>query len=291
MWISAMQALMVDKRLLYTALLGVVALLIGGFLFLETQKTTNSELFIDMIDMVRIDGGDFMMGSETGQPDEKPVHSVRVNPFYIGRTEVTLAQWQRFIDDTGYVTLAEKGHGGLVRTKKGLEYKRDANWKNSYSIQTDNHPVVLVDWHDADAFCKWLSNKTGLSYRLPTEAEWEFACRGGTTGDYYADLDSIAWYEYNSNGSSHPVGEKQPNAYGLYDMLGNVWEWCRDRYDKDFYSSGPAIDPKGPGAGKQRINRGGSWCSKPHRVRVSFRKHNPPGFRFYRLGFRVARSA
>lgn len=296
-----MPTLKVDKRLLYAAaiIISVIAIS-GGFLLFNNRSYRTDRTYwsdrtdrtgsIEMIDMVRIEGGEFMMGSETGEPDEKPVHRVGVNTFYLGRTEVTAAQWQKFVDDTGYVTMAEKGHGGLVRTGKGLEYKRDAHWKNPYMAQTGNHPVVLVDWHDARAFCKWLSDKTGRPYRLPTEAEWEFACRGGTTGDYYGNLDSIAWYEYNSGGGTHRVGEKQPNAYGLYDMPGNVWEWCGDRYDKNYYSYSPEVDPKGPSTGKHRVSRGGSWCSKPPRVRVSFRKHDPPGFRFYRLGFRVARS-
>ena len=246
---------------------------------------------LPMIDMVQIPGGEFMMGSEKGALDERPVHHVRVNSFYLGRTEVTVAQWRTFVKETSYVTQAEQRRGGMVRGDKGREVKRDANWKNPYLVQTDDHPVVLVSWKDAQEFCRWLSKKTGLAYRLPTEAEWEYACRAGSNDDYYGDLDKIAWYEYNSDGRTHPVGNKNPNAFGLYDMLGNVWEWCQDRYDKNYYGTSPGVNPTGSSQGSYRICRGGSWCSKPPRARAAFRRHEPVFFRFYRLGFRLARDA
>jgi thiamine biosynthesis lipoprotein len=242
------------------------------------------------IDMVRIPAGEFMMGSEKGAPDELPLHKIRVNGFYLGRTEVTVGQWRIFARESGYVTQAELRRGGMVRGEKGREVKQDANWRNPYQVQTDEHPVVLLSWKDAQAFCQWLSKKTGLNYRLPTEAEWEYACRAGSNDERYGDLDSIAWYEYNADGHTHPVGGKQPNSFGLYDMLGNVWEWCQDRYDKNYYKVSPGTDPTGPATGGHRISRGGSWCSKPPRVRTPFRRHDPYFYRFYRLGFRLARS-
>jgi formylglycine-generating enzyme required for sulfatase activity len=242
------------------------------------------------VDMVCIPGGEFMTGSETGAPDELPVHRVRVHTFYMGRTEVTVAQWRSFVQDTGYTGRVGRTRGGLVRTAGGLKHMPDADWKNPYLVQADDHPVVLVSWNDARAFCRWLSKKTGLDFRLPTEVEWEFACRAGGQEERYGDLDDIAWYEYNSQGRTHPVGGKRPNAYGLYDMLGNVWEWCGDRYDKNYYRAGPGTNPAGPGFGLHRVSRGGSWCSKPPRVRAAFRRHDHPDFRFYRLGFRLART-
>jgi len=243
------------------------------------------------IDMVRIPGGEFMMGSETGKTDQRPVHRVRVDTFYLGRTEVTVAQWRRFVRESGYVSRAEQGRGGLVRTAEGLKIKPDANWKNPYFTQADNHPVVLVSWKDARAFCRWLSKKTGQDYHLPTEAEWEYACRGGGQGEYGGDLDTIAWYEYNSGGRTHPVGSKRPNGFGLYDLLGNVWEWCSDRYGKNYYRISPGSNPSGPSMGLHRVSRGGSWCSKPPRVTAAFRRHDSLNFCFYRLGFRLARTA
>ncbi len=246
---------------------------------------------IPAIDMVLIPGGEFMMGSESGDEHEKPVHHVRVDPFYLGRTEVTVAQWHMFTDDTGYVSYAEKRFNGVVRYNDRIQTKPDANWKHTYTEQGDKYPVVLVNWKDAMAFCRWLSKRTGMDYRLPREAEWEFACRAGTTGDYYGNLDSIAWYEYNSDGHPHPVGKKLPNAFGLYDMTGNVWEWCSDSYDKNYYNVSPRTNPMGSSVGHERVSRGGSWCSKPPRARSSFRRHDLANYCFYRIGFRIARSA
>ena len=268
----------------------LIPALVGSIFFFSACKKGGK---IPVIDMVSIEGGEFMMGSANGASDEQPVHLVRVDGFYLGRTEVTVSQWEQFITDTGYITDAEKLHNGLVKLNNKQKRRADANWKNPYLIQNGEHPVVLVSWRDARAFCRWLEKKTGIPYRLPTEAEWEFACRGGTggdCGDYYGDLDAIAWYETNSNGVTHPVGQKQPNSLGLYDMLGNVWEWCQDCYDKNYYSVSPALNPPGAGSGNFRVSRGGSWCSKPERLRASFRKHDAPVFCFYRQGFRVARS-
>lgn len=268
-----------------------VLVLILGFLFTAVLPGKSGEdEALPGIDMVRIPGGEFMMGSETGEPDQRPRHHVRVDTFYLGRTEVTVAQWRSFARESGCVSWAEQAHGGLVRTPKGLKIKPDANWKNPYIPQDDNHPVVLVTWKDAQVFCRWLSKKTGQGYRLPTEAEWEYACRGGQ-GEYGGDLDAIAWYEYNSGGKTHPVGSKQPNSFGLYDMLGNAWEWCSDRYSRNYYRASPGSNPSGPSVGPHRVSRGGSWCSKPPRANAAFRKHDLPNFCFYRLGFRLARTA
>jgi len=268
-----------------------VLVLILGILFASVLPGMWGESeVLPGIDMVRIPGGEFMMGSETGEPDQRPRHRVHVDTFYLGRTEVTVAQWRSFARESGYVSWAEQGHGGLVRTSQGLKIKPDANWKNPYILQDDNHPVVLVSWKDAQVFCRWLSKKTGQDYRLPTEAEWEYACRGGQ-GEFGDDLDTIAWYEYNSGGRTHPVGNKRPNSFGLYDMLGNAWEWCSDRYSKNYYHVSPSSNPSGPSVGPHRVSRGGSWCSKPPRANAAFRKHDAPNFRFYRQGFRLARSA
>ena len=266
--------------------------LIPGILFtVGLLCTCRKDKSLPGIDMVRIPGGEFMMGSETGQSNQRPRHRVRVDTFYMGRTEVTVAQWRRFARESGYVSRAEQGWGGLIRTPKGLKIMPDANWKNPYIPQEDNHPVVLVSWKDARAFCQWLSKKTGQKYRLPTEAEWEYAYRGGSQDEYSGDLDTTAWYEYNSGGRTHPVGTKRPNSFGLYDMLGNVWEWCSDRYGKKYYRVSPGSNPSGPSVGLHRVSRGGSWCSKPPRATPAFRRHDSPHFRFYRLGFRLARTA
>jgi formylglycine-generating enzyme required for sulfatase activity len=174
--------------------------------------------------------------------------------------------------------------------------------------------VESVSWLDAINFCNALSRKEGLTpfyrvqgetavvpdwngpgYRLPTEAEWEYACRAGSTtrysfGDDAADLGAFAWYDGNSDGKTHPVGQKRPNAWGLYDMHGNVWEWCWDAYEADYYSKKPpAADPLGPSQAASRVSRGGGWNFSPQNCRSAHRSGGEPGFRGNFLGFRVAR--
>lgn len=258
----------------------------------KTQQGASTSIFnnndID-IEMVYIPPGTFMMGSATGTADEKPVHQVSIKAFYLSRTEITVNQWRFFVKESGYLTEAEKNGGGLIRWNNKLQIKKDASWQNPYLKQTENHPVVLISWNDAQAFCYWLSHKTGEYYCLPTEAEWEYACRAGSHEECYGNLDEISWYEYNSGGNTHPVATKKPNRFGLYDMLGNVWEWCQDYYGAHYYSESPVRNPTGPETGTERISRGGTWCSQPSRIRAAFRRHDSAHFRFYRLGFRVAR--
>lgn len=168
---------------------------------------------------------------------------------------------------------------------------------NQSSFNGDTKPAVNISWHDAISFCNLISQKTGLKkcysiskdgnniicdweadgYRLPTEAEWQYACKAGTTGYRYGELDRIAWYDENSGGTIHEVGKKEPNAWGLYDMLGNVWEWCWDLYDEQVY-------------GSYRIFRGGSWAEEARGCGASCRRRSHPTFRIDDLGFRLARS-
>jgi formylglycine-generating enzyme required for sulfatase activity len=152
-------------------------------------------------------------------------------------------------------------------------------------------PIESVSWNDAQEFCKKVSAKTGQTVRLPTEAEWEYACRAGTTTAYYsgdteADLGRAAWYGANINGSTHPVGQKEPNAWGLYDMHGNVWEWCQDYWYEE-YEAGAATDPQGPDTGTSRVLRGGFWLANPWFCRSAFRSVWAPGRRDGSFGFRV----
>jgi len=162
-----------------------------------------------------------------------------------------------------------------------------------------NHPVVHVSWYDAMAYAQWLSKKTGKIWRLPTEAEWEYAARGGvssasTTAYTYSgsdNIDAVAWYSNNSSIQTHPVGQKQPNDYGLYDMTGNVWKWCSDWYSDSYYSSNPISNPQGSSSGSYRVNRGGSWYSNAEICRVAYRNYYTPSNRNYNLGFRLALSS
>ena len=198
---------------------------------------------------------------------EKPAHSVTLTkPFYIGRFEVTQDQ---------YVHVAGENPSQFSQPRgQGL-------------------PVVLVSWDDAQEFCREVGKKTGLTVRLPTEAEWEHACRAGTrtmycTGDTEADLDRVAWYDKNSGNRAHPVGQKAPNAWGVHDMHGNVWEWCADRYAD--YGTGAVTDPQGPAEGADRVLRGGSWGIDPGGCRSANRGGSSPDARGDRHGFRVVGS-
>jgi formylglycine-generating enzyme required for sulfatase activity len=181
------------------------------------------------------------------------------------------------------------------------QYRAVTGANPSYFKGPNDLPVEQVSWEEAGAFCGKLNalEKEQLGdarYRLPTEAEWEYACRAGTEtrfgfGDADAHLGEYAWFRRNSDGETHPVGQKQPNAWGLYDMHGNVWEWCWDWYDKEYYATLPAsaANPQGSSGAADRVVRGGSWFDFPRYCRAADRGRNTPGFRSFDVGFRVAR--
>ncbi|HKQ77042.1 MAG TPA: SUMF1/EgtB/PvdO family nonheme iron enzyme [Blastocatellia bacterium] len=218
------------------------------------------------IEMVHVPGGSFLMGSpenETGHNDkEKPRRSVTVRGFYIGKYELTQAQWRAVM-------------GGNPSHFKG-----------------DDLPVENVSWNDAKDFCRRLSEMTGENYRLPTEAEWEYACRAKTDGAYAGDLDSIAWYGNILDVKTHPVGRKQPNAFGIYDMHGNVWEWCEDDWHKSYANApgdGSAWVDK-PKRSSYRVVRGGDWNDNAVSCRSANRSADLPGNRLAAfLGFRIVK--
>ena len=246
---------------------------------------------------------------------EHPQHRVRITkPFYLATYHVTRGQFRQFVKDSGYKTDAEKGDlpgaWGWDAEKKGFVCSKDYLWRNAGFEQTDEHPVVTVSWNDAVAFCKWLGRKEGKTYRLPTEAEWEYACRAGTTTRYssgddpetlakvgnVADAtlraklpDSVDNTIKASDGYvfTAPVGQFKPNAFGLYDMHGNAWQWCADWYGED-YGKSPADNPTGPETGTERVFRGGSWYNGPNDCRSATRHRSTPGDRDNFTGFRVA---
>ncbi|MEI6139239.1 MAG: SUMF1/EgtB/PvdO family nonheme iron enzyme [Mariniphaga sp.] len=205
-----------------------------------------------IIEMVTIKGGTFQMGSKESR-DEQPIHSVTLNGFNIGKTEVTQAQWKSIMGS------------------------------NPGNFKSDNLPVENVSWDDVQVFIGKLNAKSGKSYRLPTEAEWEYAA--GKIDE--TSLGDYAWYDVNSNKTTHPVGTKQPNQFGLYDMGGNVWEWCNDWYEADSYSKSQPENPKGPSAGSSRVRRGGSWLDSASYSRSTFRGNASPVLRSYTSGFRL----
>jgi sulfatase modifying factor 1 len=249
--------------------------------------------------------------------DEHPQHRARITkPFYLDTYHVTRGQFRQFVEDSGYKTDAEKGDipgaFGWDAEKKTFYFNNDYSWRNAGFQQTDEHPVVNVSWNDAVAFCEWLSRKEGKTYRLPTEAQWEYACRAGTTTRYYSGDDpetlakvgnvadavfkaKVPDWKYTIKASdgyvfTSPVGSFKPNAFGLYDMHGNAWQWCSDWYGEEYYAASPTDDPNGPDTGDGRVLRGGSWGDGPGGARSAGRVRPAPDDRFDYAGFRVSRT-
>ncbi len=282
-------------------------------------------------DMVLIGGGWFEMGSNKGDEDEKPVHPVYVNDFSMGKYEVTRGEFLEFVGETEYRTDAEKGGGAIVFDGSEWPNKSDANWLSPYFKQSNKHPVVCVSWNDAISYCNWRSKKEGLTlvytisknsvsadfnangYRLPTEAEREYAARCGEKAYEYSWGDGYPIRKRSGNIADEtlkrkfpnwtiwggyddgyvftaPVDSYDPNEFGLYDMSGNVWEWCWDWYGKDYYKSSPNRNPTGPTSGTSRVIRGGSWNNWPSDVRAANRNDSPPGNSSSSVGFRLSRA-
>jgi formylglycine-generating enzyme required for sulfatase activity len=247
-------------------------------------------------DLVLVQGGSFNMGSVEND-DEKPKHVVNVSSFYLGKYEVTVGEFRKFMSTNSYTTDAEReGISYCLKDTIWVEMK-GVNWTcdaagNKRPRNEDNHPVLHVSHNDAVAYCIWLSKQTGKTFRLPTEAEWEYAAFGGIKHDVgkYAcgdDLGSVGWYINNSGNTTHAVGGKQANSLGIFDMSGNVWEWCSDWYDGKYYSSSPTFNPTGPETGVSRVLRGGSWGDEAILCRSANRIYNTPSIRYGDYGFRV----
>ena len=307
----------------------------------ESKETGGKEQIINSLGMklALIPAGEFKMGSGESAEEtvaffnktyggdrlkadffkgDHPQHRVRITrPFYLGTCHVTRGQFRQFVADTAYKTDAEKGGrfkgavGWDPDTKK-VGFNEKYSWRNAGFEQTDEHPVVNVSWNDAVAFCEWLSRKEGKTYRLPTEAEWEYACRAGTTTRYYSGDDpetlvkvgnvADATFKAKFQGAKYtitasdsylftaPVGLFQPNAFGLYDMHGNALQWCADRYGAEYYAVSPVDDPTGPDSGESHVVRGGSWITPSYSAGSAKRGGAKPGTRNDGTGFRVARA-
>ncbi len=251
------------------------------------ESEASNEVMFEIVDMIYVEGGTFEMGDHfnEGNSDELPVHEVTLSSFYIGQFEVTQSEYESVMS---------------------------INPAYGYGVG-DDYPVYYVSWYDAVEYCNVLSEQEGLTpcynlsdwscdfdangFRLPTEAEWEYAARGGVNWeDNYRytgttdDLDDYAWYSSNSGGQTHEVGTKFPNQLDIYDMSGNVWEWCNDWYLHSYYCSSPDINPTGPDSGPFHVARGGSWCYHATCCRVAYRDISNPGAGDHYVGFRLARA-
>lgn len=268
------------------------------------------------IELVRIPAGEFPMGSPADEPGRRPDETLRdvriTRPFFLGRTEVTRGQYRAFVEATGYVTEPERpggtgGYGVDPQTLALSGLDPQFSWRYAGFDQTDDHPVINVNWNDAQEFCAWCSKVTGRRYRLPSEAEWEYACRAGQTGvdPFSTDPEQLVkvgnttdstlkpvYPERNSLQGSDgrlftaPVASYAPNAWGLHDMRGNVWEWCADWYGE--IPPGPAVDPTGPPEGQARVIKGGDWYHDWVFARAASRYPIPPSLPRRHGGFRVA---
>lgn len=295
------------------------------------------------IAFVRVPAGEFSMGSDEpasrlaasypglepsrfeGLSDEAPVHRVRITrPFEMARHEVTVGQFRAFLQRSGHVpeSIADGtgGYGYNPAYDPATTPRRDAfegrsprySWQNPGFSQGDDHPVVNVTWNDATALARWLTQQEGRTYRLPTEAEWEYACRAGGTGRYQHGDDPAglvrvgntfdedaaanwpAWRDRalpgrDGHAFTAPVGSYAPNAFGLHDLHGNVWEWVSDWYGEDYYARSPTDDPQGPADGSVKVRRGGSWHTWPLYARCGFRNWNTVQTRYTLVGIRLVR--
>jgi formylglycine-generating enzyme required for sulfatase activity len=239
----------------------------------DTIAEKKSEIPPDwMPELISLKGGTFMMG-DADEPAATPVHQVTIGDCMLGRYEVTVAQFKKFVDEEKYITTAEQKGSSLIyvqgqwKNEKGINWRYDAQG-NPINTSDKNRPVVHVSWQDANAYCKWLSKKTGFTYRLPTEAEWEFAARDGDSSNHFTfsgsdTINRVGWYKENSGDLIHAVGQKQSNALGIYDMTGNALEWCNDWYDD--YQNSPQVNPMGPDTPRKdsaKVLRGGAWAYK-----------------------------
>jgi sulfatase modifying factor 1 len=319
-------------HLFRTMTIGMITLACWGFVFppsvaLAIGPNPPPEIRTNSIGMklALIPAGEFLMGAPASDADagkdEFPQHRVKISrPFHMGIHEVSVDQFRAFVDATGHKTSAEtEPSSGFDPETLTFRYNQPGfHWRHLGWPQTGDHPVLNVTWFDATAFCDWLSKKEGRTYRLPTEAEWEYACRAGTEARYIRGLSidhlrpianlqdkSLAGKKprfSNSEASSYltrpvpwddgypfsaPAGSFKPNGFGLHDMLGNAAEWCQDWYGADYYGHAPAANPPGPEKGEGRVVRGGAFLHQARHCRVTMRTSGTPTYHNYIIGFRV----
>jgi formylglycine-generating enzyme required for sulfatase activity len=249
--------------------------MILDFLFKSKNERQLSPEFLENLhnSFVPIPGGSFLMGSNEGEDDERPIHNVLIEGFLMCKYEVTQQQW--------FEVMGTKPWEGLKYVNIG-----------------DNCPVVNVDWYDVRDFIKQLNKRSGDHFRLPTEAEWEYTCRAESTtkfahGSYKMNLTQYAWFYDNAfkKGDMHAqdVGTRKPNNWGIYDMVGNVYEWCSDWYSRNYYNKSPVQTPKGPMYGSYKSVRGGDWARTDYFLRSASRRYYSPHYKDVNVGFRLAK--
>ena len=244
------------------------------FLFKSKEKKARCKSLVTTLheDMVKIAEGSYLMGSNEGEDDERPIHNVIVDSFFLAKHEITQQQWVEIMETQPW---------------KDLEYVREG----------DNYPAVNVTWYDVKQFIRKLNLISGEHFRLPTEAEWEYACRAGSNtkyahGSLKMGLAHYAWFYDNAfkkdERYAHEVGTLKPNKWELFDMMGNVYEWCSDWYSRNYYNKCPVNNPQGPLYGKYKVVRGGDWSLTDYFLRVASRRYYSPHFKDINLGFRLA---
>jgi len=240
----------------------------------KKEKHLREDFLKKIVDnLVIIPGGSYLMGANDGEDDERPIHNVLLDDFYLGKYVVTQGEWYE-----------------LMETRPWLG--------KEYVLESDNAPAVNISWYDAREFLRNLGRLAGETFRLPTEAEWEYACRAGGTGKFFhgslkLNLAKYAWFYDNAfkpaTMFAQEVGQLKPNKFGLYDMLGNVYEWCSDWYRRNYYNKSPVQNPPGPMYGDSKSVRGGDWARTDYFLRVSSRRYYSPHYKDANVGFRVAK--
>jgi formylglycine-generating enzyme required for sulfatase activity/serine/threonine protein kinase len=301
------------KIIFFSALAFVILVLVGLDYFLPRQEQGEAPVAAPVQrsavitsfrapDMVLVEGGSFQMGSAgpEAQENEKPVHTVNMHSFSIGKYEVTVRQFLQFVNDTKYQTTADTLGFSWIYNGKDWVKGNFVNWTYDIygkliEVSKMDLPVVHVSWMDAMNYCNWLSKRTNQKFRLPTEAEWEFAARGGNRSGRYLfsgsnDLNEVGWFDENSKNNLSRGGQKQPNELGIYDMSGNAMEWCYDFYGENYYATARAGDLFGPAGGAEKVARGGSWFTPDALCRATFRMAYPDNLTGGSVGFRICKT-
>ncbi len=264
--------------------LTLIFLIFANTNYAVSQSATENKTILQNV--VFVEGGSFSMGTENGDPDEIPVHNVQITSFYMCRYEVTNKEFVEFLNTYGSEVVINGQYAGqslFIEAKTGI-FNENGSWQVSQNLES--FPVVDITWYGANEFC------TYYGYRLPTEAEWEYAAGGGKLDSIKTiysgsnSIDEVAWHWDNSDKRAHYIGTKKANSLGIYDLCGNVYEWCADWYNETYYTKSPKKDPQGSQTGEYKVIRGGSWYVSEEFLRIQNRSKSRPDKNYPYLGFR-----